>query len=110
MKEFLTKNPSLLSASFKSGLLRKATDEDDPENVLKPRLPKPTLERGALKKQRVKSKDGGLEKPKRTLFQLRNGLTIQLIVPEAEEGFAWHSRLSNGAIQVNSSNSNFLEA
>ena len=78
--------------------------------VKKPGVPKPPVPPDIIKAMRKQSKD---KKPKenKPLVELRNGLAIQVINPENEEGFLWHSRLSpQGIIQVNAMNTDFTEA
>ncbi|MDP4001818.1 MAG: ATP-binding protein [bacterium] len=118
MKQYLTKYPNLLPAHLKGVLVKhvqtKKEDEEDGTDTIsvsgKVRKAKQPLSPDAFKKQRKKTETGD-KPPKRPVVQLRDGLAIDLVNPEAEEGFSWHSRLTpQGIIQINAMHDEFGQA
>jgi hypothetical protein len=122
---YFRKHPSFLPPTMKSFLPRTDGGEGGvvgpggfkktaPPTRKKPE-PKPPLPPDAFKKQREQSKaTGGTAKKKREpqIRDLGEGLSLTFASPDAnEDGFLWHSRLSEeGLIQINNSNTEFLEA
>lgn len=118
MKQYLTKYPNLLPAHLKGALVKhvqtkKEDEEDSTDTISVPgrvRKAKQPLPPDAFKKQRKKTETGD-KPPKRPVVQLRDGLAIDLVNPEAEEGFSWHSRLTpQGIIQINAMHDEFGQA
>lgn len=113
MQRFLSKNPNLLPPNLKALLGKRGQGEgEDDETVSEPDPdPKKPLPKDALKQQRKKTREG-TPPVKKPMVRLRgDGLAIQIINPEAEEGFSWHSRLTpRGAIQINAMHNDFGEA
>jgi len=110
MKQFLEKNPNLMPANMKN--LSSGGDES-PEDVFSVSVGKKKRELSpdALKKQREVSRSGEKKPRNKPVAETRDGLGVQFVNPEAEEGFLWHSRLSKGGIiQINSMHRDFSEA
>ena len=116
MRQFLNKNPNLLPPNLKSLLMKEGPDEkvgEDTETIVSPgpdrKKPLP-LPPDTFKQERKKSREKR-PKTKKPVIELRDGLAIQVVNPEAEEGFAWHSRLTlQGIIQLNAMNNEFTES
>lgn len=113
MRQFLNKNPNLLPPNLKSILIKNSKDgggSEGSETVTSPPPQKRTMPPNVLKVQRKKSTEGGAQ-PKKPLLELRDGLAIHVVNPEADESFNWHSRLTpQGIIQINAMNNTFSEA
>lgn len=116
MRQFLNKNPSLLPPHLKSRLIKsgaegQSPEERDSETIVSPDPDrKKALPPDAFKQQRKKTLENK-PKTKRPILDVRDGLAIQVVNPEADEGFAWHSRLTEkGIIQLNAMNNEFTEA
>ena len=86
--------------------------EAKPKKKAEAPQPKP-LEPNAFTKQRKKSAATGGAPKKREprVVVLDDGLGLEMYYPDAnEEGMLWHSRTTDGVIQINAANSEFLEA
>jgi|TARA_B100002003_G_C14140243_1_gene548313 hypothetical protein len=127
IRSFLNKHPNLLPTSLKSVILRQEQEEEPDvdgeggrskktgqEKHPKKRGERKPLDPNALERQRDKSRaiKAGVVTPKRkkTIVETTEGLAIQLIHPDAEDGFNWRSRTTTkGVIQINIVSSEFLE-
>ncbi len=114
MQQFLNKNPNLLPPNLKAFLAKRRpgeVEEDEEDETVSESEPHKPLPKDILKQQRKKTREG-TPPVKKPMVKLRGeGLAIQIVNPEAEEGFLWHSRLTTrGVIQLNAMNNEFTEA
>lgn len=110
MKQFLDKHPNMMPTRMKS-LVSGDGDDDGEVSSISLGKKKRELSPDALKKQREYSRSNEKKPRRKPVAEARDGLGVQFVNPEAEEGFLWHSRLSkNGVIQINSMHRDFSEA
>lgn len=126
MKDFLSRRPDLVPPQFRSLISKSATgkgvENKDTSSVftrLSKKKKREPLPPDALKKQKGESEEkrkraagNGNGKEKRRIIEAVEGLGIQFVHPDPEiDGFKWHSRTSSeGVIQINIANNEFLEA
>lgn len=127
VRHYFEKHPNALPATMKSFLVgsgggiesanwtggSSTTKPTDPKVKKKSETPKPEpLPKDAFKKQRAKSAatGGTQKKPTPRILVLDNGLGLNMVYPDAAEGFSWHSRTESGVIEINAANNEFLDA
>lgn len=125
VRNYFERHPHHLPPTIKSFILKPKGSEEkgfavpgsgnSDKTKKKEAATRPKLAKDAFKKQRQRNAEASAsgnpsKKKEPRVMVLDEGLGLQMVYPDADEGFAWHSRTYTGLIQINTANNDFLDA